>query len=248
MEVKDLGISSTKIATSAVTADKLAPDINITTTGSISAVSIAGVFYGDASHLTNIPSSSLTLSTGEIFVGNTSNQAQGVVMYGDVTIDATGLTTINDGAITASKITPGAITNEAIKSGSFPNITQVGTLENLEVSGQLKASSEVVFIPSQINVISGSTILSTMLNKAIIKVKSNGGNINVDTIQSGVDGQIIVLTGVDETDTITLVTGGNIKLSGGVNFTLGKHDSITLSFDANETPNPIWFEISRSDN
>lgn len=81
--------------------------------------------------------------------------------------------------------------------------------------------------------------------KNIVFVSGNAAAITVDAttgVQDGTfNGQECVLVGMDDTNTVTVDSVGNVEINGSV--TLGYHDSITLMWD---NTNAVWFEISRS--
>lgn len=76
---------------------------SLTVTTSVTASSYTGSFFGDGAGLTGI-TTTLTLSSSQIYVGNASNIATGVTMSGDVAITNTGLTTVQSGSITYPKL------------------------------------------------------------------------------------------------------------------------------------------------
>jgi hypothetical protein len=85
----------------------------------------------------------------------------------------------------------------------------------------------------------------------VVRVASSGGAVTLTSTPSvgGVgtlDGETVLLVGVSEVDTITLQSGPTFQLalSGGINFTLGRGDSIFLAY---EIATGMWREISRSD-
>jgi len=64
-------------------------------------------------------------------------------------------------------------------------------------------------------------------------------------VEAGFDGQIITIEGQDNTKSVKLDTGDGLKLAGGVSFTLGDLDTITLRYNAVKS---LWVEQTRSDN
>jgi len=172
-----------------------------------------------------------------ITIGRNVNQSLEVIDLGISTAK------LANSAVTAVKLAPGSVTNESLAPGTFSNITGLGTLESLAVSG------EVVYTPSVAHDVSaGSGITGSMLTNKIIRVQGSGGPVTVTAdppVASGQNGQIIILRGLDETNTVTLSPGSSLKLSGGYSFTLGSSDSLMLCYDGEEN---LWFELARSDN
>ncbi|MCP4357974.1 MAG: hypothetical protein GY796_08165 [Chloroflexi bacterium] len=70
------------------------------------------------------------------------------------------------------------------------------------------------------------------------------------TLSQGVDGQILILQGVDDSNLVTVqdssnLTGSGLRLVNARDFTLGRNDTLMLCYDAGES---AWIELSRSDN
>ena len=109
----------------------------------------------------------------------------------------------------------------------------------------------MAFTPSaDTSVIAGTAITVT---KGIQRVVGSGGAVTVTatpSIVDGVDGQIVILQGTNDTNLVTLQDESNLassglQLSGGVNFTLGLGDMLQLAYDAGDDK---WYEVTRSDN
>jgi len=120
---------------------------------------------------------------------------------------------------------------------------------SLEVNGDLQADSRVIYSPSSVNsVAAGSGVTSAMLNKKIIRVQGSGGAVTVSAnpaIAYGADGQVIVLEGRSNSNTVTFNSSSGLSLSSGMSFTLGLGDTLQLMYDALDS---TWYELSRSDN
>jgi hypothetical protein len=87
-------------------------------------------------------------------------------------------------------------------------------------------------------------------NRSYVRVVGDGGPITITanpqisvsgTLQ---DGQILILKGTSDVNTVTIVEGNGVSLESGVNFTLGSKDVLHLIYDSVDTE---WIEISRSD-
>ena len=59
------------------------------------------------------------------------------------------------------------------------------------------------------------------------------------------DGQLVIIQGTADGNTVTIADNVNTQLDGGANFTLGDGDTIQLMWDSNYS---MWIEISRSNN
>lgn len=175
-------------------------------------------------------------------------------------ITSAGTLEIANGGITASMIASGTVTsgaisnntiiNEDLAAGTFSNITGVGTLNGLTVSGSTELSDRTVYTPSGINSISAASgITAVMLNKNLIRIAGNGGPVVVTAsppIAAGQDGQVIILRGTDNTNTVEFLPGNTaLALSSNTSFTLGRGDNLMLFYDATAGS---WYEINRNDN
>jgi hypothetical protein len=81
-----------------------------------------------------------------------------------------------------------------------------------------------------------------------MRVQGNGGPVTVTAnpqIAAGADGSILILQGMSNANTVQLQNGNGLRLQGGIAFTLGLGDSITMAYDATSA---TWTEISRTDN
>lgn len=158
-------VGADELKAGAVTGDKIAA-------GAIGADKIANISYDSLQ----------TLASGNVLVGSASNKAAGVAMTGDVTISNTGATTIGTGAITPSKLAPGAVT--AASGTRFPNY-QVATLAapagttdtSPGLSGKVWYSS--IFIPATMTLTGISWLVGTIggTNQVIVALYNNAGTV-----------------------------------------------------------------------
>ena len=83
----------------------------------------------------------------------------------------------------------------------------------------------------------------------IVRVVGDGAAVVLDTnpaIADGTaDGQLLILQGTSDANTVQIADAVNTALSGGVAMTLGQNDTLTLIWDSGES---LWLEQSRSDN
>lgn len=100
---------------------------------------------------------------------------------------------------------------------------------------------------ASINNISAGTGLSAV-TKGILRVQGNGGAVNITAnpqIVDGADGQILIIVGGSDTNTLTFDDGTGLALAGAASFVMGAGDILILYYDlATDT----WWEMSRSDN
>jgi len=95
--------------------------------------------------------------------------------------------------------------------------------------------------PSELTIATGAVTINK--SNHIIDTESNVATDDLDTVNGGVNGQIIYLSAADTTRTVVLKDGtGNLKLAG--DFSLDSSDDIIVL----QKRNGNWLEISRSNN
>lgn len=133
--------------------------------------------------------------------------------------------------------------NQFLRSDTSDSFSS-GTL-SLDTGTTLAVNGNLAMKPSAvINITAGGGISPT---KAVLKIQGNSGAVNISVapqISNGSDGQILILKGASNTNTVTLDHGDRVVLIDGLSFTLGNKDMITLIYDATDEE---WIEISRSD-
>ncbi|MCK5613250.1 hypothetical protein KAR91_65865, partial [Candidatus Pacearchaeota archaeon] len=149
-------------------------------------------------------------------------------------------------------ITEGNWTSTVGTQNSFMSLQTVlgGTVGE---AMRLTSVNGTVYTPTATqNIVAGTGITAAMLAH-IVRVQGSGGAVTVTatpSIADGVDGQVIVIQGDNDTNTLELqdessLGSSGLQLSGGTNFTLGVGDTLMLMFDAGLDK---WVEISRSNN
>jgi len=122
----------------------------------------------------------------------------------------------------------------------------------IKPNGMTVFSGEIAITPSGDQTIAAGTTIVT--SSGIVRVAGDGGAVTCTsdpTVTNGdTDGQIIIIQGTHDTNTVTIQdednnAGSTLELAGGVNFALGLGDTIQLMWDSGESK---WFEITRSDN
>ena len=165
--------------------------------------------------LTDNSSIPLTLSNGQIYVGNASNQATGVTMSGDATISNTGAITISNNAINSPKILDGAVNNTKILDGAVGNTKiQDGAVNTVKIQDAAITSSKIA------NDAVDNTKLSNMPTQTI-KGRNTAGSGNPEDLTVA---QVKTMLGLDNAATGTGVNGkvafwtGSNSLSQNTNF------------------------------
>ena len=80
--------------------------------------------------------------------------------------------------------------------------------------------------------------------KGIMRVAGSGGPVDITAnpqIVAGVDGQVVIIQGTNDTNTVQLDDGDGLSLSASI--VLGQNDNITLMYDSGES---LWIETSRT--
>jgi hypothetical protein len=110
----------------------------------------------------------------------------------------------------------------------------------LDINGSLAFKS-----PALINLTSVSSIPNS---HGFIRVQGSGAPVQLSSspqISTGVDGQLMVLKGSHNTNTLNLISKNGVTLNESTEFKMGQKDLIFLFFDADDNE---WIEMGRSDN
>ena len=163
-------ITTAKLATDAVETIKI-KDGNVTDAKivSVSGSKVIGNISGTASPVGTL------LFNGDIWVGDEDDQAQGVTMNGDVTINNTGVTTIGDSKITNNKIVDNAVTTSKILDANVTNAKLLNskiTINGTEVA--LGASATITAAPN------GTTLGSAKIWVGDFENKARGVDVTGD--------------------------------------------------------------------
>lgn len=135
---------------------------------------------------------------------------------------------------------------------TFLNSDADGDITLGDSSRDIALSGGLVCTPSTTTSLSaGDTI--PFLGNTIQRVAGSGGAVTLTStpsIADATDGQILIVQGDDDTNTLTLQDESNLansglQLSGGADMTLGKGDIIVLTYDSGDDK---WYELSRSNN
>lgn len=140
--VNDFGVFTIQIGTGTPVSGSLSSvlmksstsiTIKVRPTGSLTWVIVSGSSL-TISYMNNyVPPSTLTLPSGQIFIGNSFGYAQPQTMSGDATISNAGVLTISSNAINSSKIADGSITNDDINSSAGISVSKLAAGSNGQV-------------------------------------------------------------------------------------------------------------------
>lgn len=140
-------------------------------------------------------------------------------------------------------------------TGNISSIDVQSALAELDTEKlSITSFNTPTWTPSQVYSITSSTGITTaMINNYIIRISGSTGATTITklpNIAAGNNGQVIILKGNSNTNTVTLqsesnLTGSKLRLDGGINFTLGLGDILQLYYDSVDG---YWYEISRKNN
>lgn len=100
--------------------------------------------------------------------------------------------------------------------------------------------SKIVVVPSSdTSITAGGGITVT---NVIQRVVGSGGAVDITAnpqIAAGSDGQLVIIQGTNDTNTVKLDDGTGLALCGGVSMTLGNNDNISMMYDSGASE---WLE------
>ena len=220
-------------------------DTNATAAGELYVegdLEVDGTIYGDGSGITALPSG---LPAGGWVDGGTN-------VYQTTTTDNVGIGTTTPATtfeivksssrspMMISSVTTGAGDYLIVRSSGNVGVGTVGPSATLTVNGTLSMEPSAVA-----NITAGGGVTAT---KAIVRIQGSGGAVDISAnpqIVVGVDGQMVTLQGMSNANTVLLENGTGLRLQGGVAFTMGLGDTLTLMYDSSVG---AWTEIARVDN
>lgn len=136
-------------------------------------------------------------------------------------------------------------TGQAIKLNGTNGNLSVGPTEG---NAKLNVDGNFAMIGTSTQSITAGT--GIVADRSYVRIVGNGGAVTISanpqisvtgTIQ---DGQILILKGTDNTNTVTVIEGNGVSLDSGLNFTIGDKDILQLIYDSTDGE---WIELMRSD-
>lgn len=138
---------------------------------------------GDITNL-NLPASGEALPSGELLVGNASNEATAVPFTGDISIDNAGLTTVVTDAITTAKIINDAVTSDKILNDA---VISSKILNDAVISDKILNDA----VTSD-KILADAVTTVKILNDNVTTAKILDGNVTQDKIAANsLDGTVI---------------------------------------------------------
>ncbi len=180
----------------------------------------------------------LTFATAPTFTTSIAIGSAGVLISDD-----------GDGAITFLGQSAGADENLTFNFDDTANQVDVSTstgVTSVEFNSiGLVVGGSVSVSPSGVQSLGAGTAISP--DASYVRIQSTGGAVDLtvdpQVTATGTTGQMMVIVGQSETNTIKLDNGTGLRLSGGISFTMGNQDTLTLMFDGTN-----WVELSRVNN
>ena len=248
------GISAATMALSDVGADALTVAGGIKA-GGVSIIgadgripALTGIYLSnlDGSALTNVNSAQFGLvaaATTTIAGSLNSEIINRVNAYSALSarFDAVAVDTSAVAAALAGKAGTGANTFTGVQTyGSGASITAAANSPGVTISTGIFVGGVAVFPESGTTLVANGDTLA--VDRAFMKVAGNGGPavLNAVTgIAPGTSGQVVILAGTSNTNTVRFTSSGNIQLSGGVPYTLAQNGMITLLYNGAK-----WVELN----
>jgi hypothetical protein len=190
-----------------------------------------------------ITTNSVTFSTNTSVGGALNVTGEGTFAS---TVDITGtLTTTSNTVVGGGCIVTGQINGATLDTGQGHNelyamdqnvrTTDDITIHDITYTGSLICEREAQTVSISDTIVSSGTIVVLTSSGAAITMTSN------PQIANGSTGQILILEGTHDTNTVTLADGNGLNLTGAI--TLGAEDILTVMYNGTD-----WIQVSNADN
>jgi len=127
---------------------------------------------------------------------------------------------------------------------SGASITAAAGQSVVNISTSIVVAGKAIFPENGVtSVPDGSTLAA---ERATVRVIGSGGAVTLNgatPVTAGTSGQMLVIVGNSDANTVMIPAGGNIKLAGNVPFKLGLNDVLVIGYYGSS-----WVEVQRSDN
>jgi hypothetical protein len=150
---------------------------------------------------------------------------------------------------TVTMVAPNAATGTLsyVDADAFAFIGGNVGIGTTSVNARFETNGTVAFTPSSTtNITAGGGV--TVAN-GIMRIQGSGGaidiTVNPQIVAGTADGQLVVIKGQSDANTVKFDDGTGLQLSSGVSFTVGQGDILVLMYD---TADGLWIELRRSDN
>lgn len=212
-----------------------------------------------------IPTASSSFNNATL--SGTTTFAAGSIVTGDIQFQSsvlTGLNAINPvttGLLSAENINAtGLVESSGGFSGDGSLLTDLSGAEVQGAVGQansLTAGASVDLATTQTDILALSPSATANVNdttginpsNSLMRVQGDGAAVDLAGLDpqialGSVDGQLLILRGMHDTNTVTINNGPHVVLNYGVKFIIGKRDTISFIYDA---VSEEWIETSRTD-
>jgi hypothetical protein len=178
---------------------------------------------------------------------NTDGLAVGTVLYLSETVEGTW----QDFAPTAPNfpIQIGVVIQESLTEGKIlinvgpTDVAQTMVIQDLEINEDLRVDKKFTLNPSAVTSITAAGGIT--ITNATMRIKGDGSPVIITAspqiAPSGTDGQIILLHGSDDVNTVTIHDGDGLHLHSGTTLIMGDRDMIVFQYD---TSAGLWAELT----
>jgi hypothetical protein len=166
---------------------------------------------------------------GNVGIGTSAATGKLEVLGGGTTTGVTFRTRDSTGAVRVTVLDNGNV-----------GIGTTAPVGALEVSGRVAVTPSAV---TNITAVGGVTVTS-----GVMRIQGSGGAVNITAdpqISAGTDGEILILIGQSNVNTVRFDDGAGMQIAGGTSFTMGLYDTLQLVYDAGTG---FWVEVGRSNN
>ena len=123
--------------------------------------------------------------------------------------------------------------------------TYISSFTTSYVGGNFQANKKIQLKPMDEQILEATDTIVT--DTSYIKVSGNSGAVTLTSViqvSTGTyDGQLVIIRGMDDINTLTISDGNGVSLAGAVSMVLGLDDILMLMWNGS-----IWIELSRSNN
>ncbi len=196
------------------------------------------VFNGDVT-----PSTDATAPTAAIGVSGMYSSAN----VGIGTFRPTSLLSVGGGGVGIGTNSNSSFLQFTSPVGSLIAESNVG-LGTYVPKGGLELKGTFIGRPSSTTSTAITAGGGVTVTNTVMRISGSGGAVDITAnpqVVAGIDGQVVMLIGTSDTNTVKFDDATGLQLAGAVSFTMGIGDTLTLMYDGT---NSVWSELGRSDN